>query len=232
MHFWVGSLCFLQDEDKTFFPSQVTAISDIITIISDMGNKIPDKSWMLYLLELFNKQNIPLELNLICSFNDDGKFHAIFGGINQYEFKQIKPIVGHSYFREIIMNQGTNSIIYVLKDITAEKLEHCVLSVSGNEFIFEGMNNFTGIEWWNKSANFPYEIRYHVEISHLQYGKNDNPTHSEFITYFPYNRFIANKDNNCKQFPISFCQGIVKDRYSYEINSGSCDNGLECLYDI
>ncbi|HKC78730.1 MAG TPA: hypothetical protein VKB83_01385, partial [Nitrosopumilaceae archaeon] len=66
--------------------SQAITISDVITIVSDFGNKVPNKSWMLYLLELFNKQNITAELNLICSFNDDGKFHAIFEGRNKYEF--------------------------------------------------------------------------------------------------------------------------------------------------
>ena len=34
------------------------------------------------------------------------------------------------------------------------------------EFVFEGQNHFTGIEWWNKMGNFPYSIRYQVEISH------------------------------------------------------------------
>ena len=68
-------------------PFQTVSISDVITIVSDLENKIPDKSWMLYLLELFNSQHIPVELNLICSFNDDGKFHAIFEGVNRYEFK-------------------------------------------------------------------------------------------------------------------------------------------------
>lgn len=40
---------------------------------------------MLYLLELFNRQNIAVELNLIFSFNNDGKFDAIFNGVNQYQ---------------------------------------------------------------------------------------------------------------------------------------------------
>jgi hypothetical protein len=72
------------------FPRGVIAVSDIITLFEDIGNQIPDKSWMLYLLEIFNKQNIPAELNLICSFNNDGKFDAIFNGVNQYQFKQHK----------------------------------------------------------------------------------------------------------------------------------------------
>jgi len=228
MHYWVGSLCCLQEREKIFFPLQVVAISDIITIISDMGNKIPDKSWMLYLLELFNRQRIPVELNLICSFNDDGKFHAIFGGVNQYEFKQIRPIVGHSYLRQIIMNQKNKSIIYVLKDITLEKSERFVLSIEKNEFIFEGANHFTGVEWHNKVGNFPYEVRYHVKISQILYGKNDDTADPESISFFSYNRFIPHKDGIAKQFPVSFILETVENGYlCYKIDSGICENGLD-----
>jgi hypothetical protein len=42
------------------YPRGVIAIFDVITIIEDMGNQIPDKSWMLYLLELFNVENADL----------------------------------------------------------------------------------------------------------------------------------------------------------------------------
>lgn len=228
MHFWIGSLCFLREQDKIHFPSQVIAASDIITIISDLGNKIPDKSWMLYLLELFNKQNTALELNLICSFNDNGKFHAIFGGVNQYEFKEIRPIVGHSYLRQIIMNQRTESIIYLLKDITLEKSEQFFLPIKGKGFIFEGLNHFTGVEWWNKIGNFPYTIRFHVEISQILYGRNDNTSDPESISYFPYNQLVPNKDESGVQYPITFYDTTIKDHcLCYKINSGSCYNGLE-----
>src|SRR3712207_7033210 len=44
------------------FPRGAIAVTDIITLVEDVGNQIPDKSWMLYLLELFNKQqNIAIE---------------------------------------------------------------------------------------------------------------------------------------------------------------------------
>jgi hypothetical protein len=186
---------------------------------------------MLYVLELFNKQKIAIELNLICSFNDDGKFHAIFGGVNQYEFKQIRPIAGYSYLRQIIMNPKINSIIYVLKDITLDRSERFVLPVDGRGFIFEGLNHFTGIEWWNKILNLPYEIRYQVEISHISYGKNDNPADPESISYFPYNQFIPNKVETTTQFPIAFHQAKVKDGYlCYKINSGICENGFEYFF--
>jgi hypothetical protein len=228
MHFWIGSLCFLQEQNKIHFPSQVIAASDTITIISDLGNKIPDKSWMLYLLELFNKQNIALELNLICSFNDNGKFHAIFGGVNQYEFKEIRPLVGHSYRRQITMNPRTESIIYFLKDITLDKSEWFSLPLTVKGFVFEGLNQFTGVEWWNKIGNFPYSIRFHVEISQILYGRNDNPSDLDSISFFPYNQLVPNKDESTVQYPISFYDVSIKDNcLCYKINSGSCDMGLE-----
>jgi hypothetical protein len=228
VHFWVGSLCFIQNRGKVLFPSKVVAIYDIITLVADLGNKVPDKSWMLYLLELFNKQNLALELDLICSFNDDGKFHAIFGGVNQYEFKEIRPVVGHSYLRQIIMSPTTRSIIYLLKDINMQKSERFVLSITAKEFIFEGLNHFTGIEWWNKVDNFPYEIRFDVEISQLLYGKNDNSSDPELISYFPYNQFVPNKDGTDIQYPILFHDVRVRDGcICYKISPGSCETGFE-----
>src|ERR671929_2103241 len=145
MHFWVGSFCGILDDSssKPAFPRGVKAGTDIITLIEDMGNQIPDKSWMLYLLELFNIQNIPTELNLICSFNNDGKFDAIFNGVNQYQFKQIFPIVGHSYIRQIIMNYQKECISYLLEDQNTKQTERFNLSLNiiGREFVLEGRNH-------------------------------------------------------------------------------------------
>jgi hypothetical protein len=64
----VGSFCGILggSSKKPAFPRGVIAVTDIITLVEDVGNQIPEKSWMLYLLELFNKhQNIAVELNLI-----------------------------------------------------------------------------------------------------------------------------------------------------------------------
>ncbi len=168
MHFWVGSFCRnINNNDKSItFPKRVVAISDIITLTLDLGNQIPEKSWMLYLLELFNRQNIAVELNLICSFNNNGKFDAIFNGVNQYQFKNIQPSVGHSYMRQIIFNSERKSISYFLEDKTTQQVEEFNLRFSDNtNFNFEIANQFTGIEWWNKIGNFSYPIRYQVEIS-------------------------------------------------------------------
>ncbi len=228
MHFWAGSFCFLKDRGNVSFPSGIVAASDVITIVSDLGNKIPDRSWMLYLLELFNRQNIPLELNLICSFNDDGKFHAIFGGVNQHEFREVPALVGHSYRRQIIMNPKSNSIIYLLDDITEKKQEQFVLPIKENRFVFEGKNQFTGLEWWNKTGGFPYPPRFDVEISQLLHGKNDNLSDPESISYFPYNMLIPNKDDITTQYPVSFHQAKVKDNcLCYRISSGVSSTGLE-----
>jgi hypothetical protein len=57
LHFWIGSFCGVLDNnnDRPRYPRGVIAIYDIIRLIEDIGNQIPDKSWMLYLLEIFNK---------------------------------------------------------------------------------------------------------------------------------------------------------------------------------
>jgi hypothetical protein len=66
LHFWVGSFCGILkgSSSRPAFPRGVIAASDTIALIEDMGNQIPDESWMLYLFESFNNQNIAIELNL------------------------------------------------------------------------------------------------------------------------------------------------------------------------
>jgi len=233
LHFWVGSFCCILDDNyKPAFPKGVIAVSDIITLIEDMGNQIPDKSWMLYLLEIFNKQNIPAELNLICQFDNQDYFEAIFNGVNRYRFKEVLPILGHSYLRQIIMNSQKQSISYLLEDRNTKQTERFDLSLLkiGEEFVFEGQNHFTGIEWWNKIGNFPYPMRYHVEISQLMYGLSDNPSDPESIIYGPYNTLIPNSEGSSKQYPISFHNArIVDGCICYDIKSGSCKGGMKYL---
>lgn len=114
-HFWAGSLCYSTPDtvqtgspnnQKSTFPSNVIAASDTLTILEDLGNHIPDKSWMIYLLELFEKKTqVPIELDLICQFNNRDNFWAIFKGSNRHKFTKVLPAVGHSYQREIIMSE-------------------------------------------------------------------------------------------------------------------------------
>ncbi|MFZ0185308.1 MAG: hypothetical protein WBV92_08425 [Nitrosotalea sp.] len=226
MHFWLGSHCYVENGNTLSHPTQVTAISDVITLVSDLGNHIPDKSWMLYLLELFNAQQTPVELNLICSFNDDGKFHAIFGGVNQFEFK-IKPIVEHSYLRQIIMESAEQRISYHLKDLTTGETDSFVLQQGKNLFDFTIVKNFTGLEWHNRVGNTPYPIRYEVKISHLAYGINDNRSDLQSLTYFPYNQLIADYEGRSKEYPVSLDNFEIKEGFiTYRIGSGKYNLGI------
>ena len=232
LHSWVGSFCGIVNDSTSSnpaFPRGVIAVSDTITLIEDMGNQIPDKSWMLYLLELFNRQDIPTELDLICSFNNDGKFDAIFNGVNQYQFKEISPVVGHSYIRQIIMNSQKECVSYLLRDQNTKQTERFDLSFNiGQGFVFEGQNHFTGIEWWNKIGNFPYPIRYSLEVSQLMYGLSDNPSDFESIIYCPYNALIPNSEGSNIQYPISFHHLRIESGFiCYGIKSGNCKNGMK-----
>ncbi len=226
MHFWLGSYCYVHNDTTLSFPPQVTAVSDVITIVSDLGNQIPDKSWMLYLLELFNTQQIPVELNLICSFNDNGKFHAIFGGVNQYEFK-IKPIIGHSYLRQIIMIPTEQRISYHLKDETSGETDSFTLQQNIDLFDFTMTKNFTGLEWHNRVGNIPYPIRYEVEISHLAYGINDNHSDLQSLAYLPFNQLTSDEEGLSKEYPVSLDNFAIKNGFiTYRIGHGKHKSGI------
>jgi hypothetical protein len=212
-------------------------VSDIITLVNDLGNRIPDKSWMLYLLEIFNSQSVACELNLICQFDGQNYFEAIFQGRNQHRFKEVKPLVGHSYQRQIIMNQANSLIGYVLSDRTTDHTELFELPRDNNshnkrfKFDFEVLNQFTGIEWWNKIGSFPYPVRYHVEISQLLYGLNDaGSSNPNSILFRPYDALIPHSEGAAKQYPISFANSRIKEDdgcISYDILDGMCSGGLE-----
>jgi hypothetical protein len=202
LHFWVGSFGGILDgSSKPAFPRGVIAVTDILGLIEDMGNQIPDKSWMLYLFELFNKQDTAIELNLICQFDNQNYFEAIFSGVNRYRFKEVLPILNHSYFRQIIMNSQKECISYLLEDMNTKQTERFDLQLNNAEkFAYEASNLFTGIEWWNKIGNFPYPIRYHVQVSQLMFGLTDNPSDSESIVYAPYNILIPNSEGSNMQY--------------------------------
>lgn len=114
MHFWVGSFCGITDNyNRSVYPTDRSYRSFRYNYTYwRSGNQIPDKSWMLYLLEIFNSQNIASELNLICQFDNQDYFEAIFDGVNRYRFKQVLPIVSHSYLRQIIMNSQKFHWVY------------------------------------------------------------------------------------------------------------------------
>jgi hypothetical protein len=229
LHFWVGSFGgILEGSSKPAFPRGVIAVTDILGLIEDMGNQIPDKSWMLYLFELFNKQDTAIELNLICQFDNQNYFEAIFSGVNRYRFKEVLPILNHSYFRQIIMNSQKECIGYLLEDMNTKQTERFDLQLNNAEkFAYEASNLFTGIEWWNKIGNFPYPIRYHVQVSQLMFGLTDNPSDSESIVYAPYNILIPNSEGSNMQYPVYFYNPRIESGcICYDVKYGSCKNGM------
>ncbi|MGH9974777.1 MAG: hypothetical protein ACRD8Z_02930 [Nitrososphaeraceae archaeon] len=240
MHYWVGSHCLVTDSKKgipkkirPFFPLGVISVADRITIIKEMVNNIPDKSWMLYLLEIFNMQDIALELNLICQFDGQDYFEAIFRGVNQYRFAHVLPIIGHTYNRQILFNSQKQTIRYSLTDNDTRQNEIYDLSaknVAG--FDFRGSRQFTGIEWWNKMKNSPYPIKYEVEISQLLFGLNDNISDAYSATFYPYNALLPNNDGSRAAYPVSMQNLKIKDDgcISYHITSGRCSTGIQYGY--
>jgi hypothetical protein len=258
-HFWTGSFCRCysviaaehKDNPELYYPSAVVGTSDIIRICKDLGNNIPDKSWMLYLLELFDSDaddNNPraIELNLICQFNGYDNFWAIFAGVNRYKFTKVLPAVGHSYLREIILHKYDKSIEYHIIDLNASNsrntIEHFLFQLNEAEsknMSFQGLNQFTGIEWWNKKENSPFPIRYEVEFSDLRYvqelikvsqefGKEKNIEH---VIFKPYNALVPNKDGFAKEYPVNFdCANIKDGCICYTVKNGSCSRGLHFLH--
>ena len=235
-HFWAGCLCYITGGKESRFPDRVIAGSDVVTLIADLGNQIPDRSWMLYLFELFvdKRRNVPLELNIICQFDNQNYFEAIFGGHNQYRFTRILPEVGHSYKRQIIVDPINHVIIYHLSDIQADVHETFQLhernfkhpSVRLNNITFEGSRQFSGIEWWNKISTHTYPIRYQVQISLLKFARDDS-LNSDRIKYFPYQSVISDTDRQGEQYPISFINPRVMDGcICYNVETGSSNTGL------
>jgi hypothetical protein len=244
--FHVGSYCKLNSE----YPDNVTSVSDVITIVKDIGNQIPDNSWMLYLLEFyidkFKEFPIPVELDLTCSFNDNGKFVAIFGGQDQYTFKKIVPIIGHSYRRQILMDPHKRLVNYNLTDLQTGQSEIFELSEEKirnvknilqdyrmsdiKEIEFVGADHFTGLEWHNRSYDGPYPIRYQVDISMLQYDKSDSADPVR-LSYLPYKALISGKDEGDKGYPVAFQDiKLMNNCICYTIGSGNCQDGMNCNY--
>jgi len=96
-HFWAGSFrrCYsdvageYKGNPELYLPRDVVGASDVVQISNDVGNNIPDKLWMLYLLELFDSRATAhnpflIELNLICQFIEFDHFWPIFAGINKF----------------------------------------------------------------------------------------------------------------------------------------------------
>lgn len=202
MHYWYGCIDTPFTEYQTHL-SKFRLITDVIRLNKDLGNMIPDKSWMLYLLEVFNIQKHPAELNLICQFDGQNYFEAIFKGHNQYRFRDVLPEIGNSYYREITFLEKNSTIKYYLKDLSIGVEEEFCLSVNKELFAFQFYQCFTGIEWWNRMGHEPYNIRYDVLVSKLMYGYNDNTDDPDSKTFFPIGTIYENKDRATNTYPIN-----------------------------
>jgi hypothetical protein len=129
------------------------------------------------------------------------------------------------------MNSQKKCLNYLLEDTNTRQTERFNLYLnSGGEllFAFHGSNLFTGVEWWNKTGNFPYPIRYRVEISQLMYGLSDNPSDPESIVYRPYITLIPNSEGSSIQYPVSFHNPRIESGcICYDVKSGNCKSGMK-----
>ncbi len=202
MHYWYGCIDYPFKDYRDYF-ARFRLVTDIFHIKRDLGNRIPDKSWMLYLLEVFNIQKQPVELNLICQFDDQNYFEAIFKGHNQYRFRKVLPQTGHNYYREIRFLDRESRIEYYLKNMNLNIDESFSLPVDKQLFAFQFYQCFTGIEWWNRVGYEPYPIRFEVYVSKLMYGYNDNITDPESKLFFPVGTLYENRDGKIKAYPLN-----------------------------
>ena len=200
MHYWYGCINTPHNDYRKHV-SKFRIFTDNLRIIRDKGNNIPDKSWMLYLLEIFNTQRVAVELNLICQFDNQNYFEAIFKGHNQYRFKKVLPQIGHSYHREINFIDKDSTVEYYMKDISLNEDEKFSLNVDRGMFTFQFHQSFTGLEWWNRISYHPYPIRYEIEISNLMYGYNDDLEDPNSKVFFPISSIYENKDNTARSYP-------------------------------
>lgn len=158
---------------------------------------------MLYLLEIFNSRQVPVELNLISQFDNQNYFEAIFNGYNKYRFKNILPQINKIYERKIIFEKENSVISYILKDLSNGDEERFRLPIQSS-FNFDILQSFTGVEWWNKTEHSPYPIRYEVEISNFMYGLNDDMNDPSSLLFFPIIDMKPNSDGKTMDYPVNF----------------------------
>ena len=160
----------------------------------------------------------------------------------RYKFTKVVPIVGHSYLREIILHKHDYSIEYRLTDLNGNNaIEQFVFQLNKSEsrsMSFQGSNQFTGVEWWNKDGNSPFPIRYKIEFSNLRYAQglteaseSNGGKNIEHATFRPYYELVPNKDGCAKEYPLRFVCADIKDGcIRYTVTTSSCRTGLHFLH--
>jgi hypothetical protein len=194
LHYWIGSVNNPQVYYKDHY-DKFNLITDTLKIVTEFENRIPDKSWMLYLLEIFNSQQIAIEINLICQFDNQNYFEAIFNGVNRYRFNKVLPIIRNRYLRQIKLKKSSNTIEYYIKNLENQIDESFILNIT-SPLSYQISTSFTGVEWWNKIDYKPYPIRYKIELSNLMYGFNDNAFDDDSVIFFPIDSLYSNKDSS------------------------------------
>jgi hypothetical protein len=130
------------------------------------------------------------------------------------------------------MNLQKECISYILEDIKTQRAERFDLFMNTiGGFVFdEASNLFTGIEWWNRIGNYPYPIRYKVEVSQLACGFSDKSSDPEDITYYPINALIPNSEGSNVVYPVTFYNPRIESGcICYDVKSGNCKSGMEYL---
>jgi hypothetical protein len=165
----------------------------------------------------YANKHTPIELNLICQFNEQDNSWTIFAGVNRYKFTKVVPIVDHCYLREIILYRHDSSIDYRVTDLSDNKARECFtfhLSIAETTSrSFQGFNQFTGIECWNNAGNSPFPIRYKIEFSDLRYAQvaDSDDKNIERVTFRPDDALVPNKDAHDKEYPVSFGRADIND---------------------
>lgn len=119
-------------------------------------------------------------------------------------------------------SQHPNSIEYHVADLDGNnEIEWFVLQLDklqNRNISFQDLNQFTGIEWWNKNGNSPFPIRYEIEFSNVRYpqegleaSESDGEKNIERMIFRPYDALVPNNDGYVKEYRLSFIWADFKD---------------------
>ncbi len=221
-NFQNGALWEMNVDSNRQYHTKTISMSDIITIIDEYVNRIPDNSWMLYVIEIHAKQNLMMSLSLICQFDNQNYFEAIFNGKNIYRFNRILPIKGLSYSREIKINYENQTIDFILINVKTKQCE--TYSYPYDNLLLtsdiEITGGFSGVLWRNNISNSPFLIRYNVKISKLAYSYY-NRLNPNDINIAPINILKPIFNESYKISSISYNGvGMYNGFLSYELKTG------------
>lgn len=86
-------------------------------------------------MEIFNRQNVPCELNLACRFDSKDCFDLFFREQTNNRVKHVLPVVHRLYLGKVVMDRDNHLIKYFLNDITTKQPEIFDFSIDSNSNI-------------------------------------------------------------------------------------------------